>query len=105
MMQFSRKGLWGRGIYFATKSSYSHHYAYKPTETETNNQDEREMFLAKLLVGNEIEMNRDESPEKASECSSLTVPPINPLTGLKYNTVKGWTGGSHIWVVYENGRA
>ncbi|KAI2510261.1 hypothetical protein MHU86_4139 [Fragilaria crotonensis] len=105
MMQFSRKGLWGRGIYFATKSSYSHSYSYKPDEKVTLYSDEREMFLAKLLVGNAVEMNRDESPAKAAECSALTVPPINPATGLKYNTVTGWTGGSHIWVVYENGRA
>jgi ABC-type branched-subunit amino acid transport system substrate-binding protein len=105
MMQFSRKGLWGRGLYFATKSSYSHSYSYKPDEKETPHNDEREMFLAKLLVGNVVEMNRDESPAKAAECSALTVPPINPVTGMKYNTVTGWTGGSHIWVVYENGRA
>ena len=104
MMQFSRKGLWGRGIYFATKSSYSHSYAYKPNGEVTQHEDEREMFLAKLLVGKTVEMNRDESPQKATECSSLTVPPIDPLTGMKYNTVTGWTGGSHIWVVYENGR-
>jgi WWE domain len=68
-------------------------------------QDEREMFLAKLLVGNEILINRDESSTKAAECRSLTVPPVNPRTGLRYNTVTGFAGGSQIWVVYENGRA
>ncbi len=105
MMQYSRPGLWGRGLYFATKSSYSHRYAFKPDESLTPYGDEREMFLAKLLVGNAVEMNRDESPAKAAECSALTVPPTNPRTGLKYNTVTGWTNDSQIWVVYENGRA
>ncbi|KAI2489089.1 hypothetical protein MHU86_25503 [Fragilaria crotonensis] len=105
MMQFSRKGLWGRGLYFAARSSYSHSYAYKPDLSETQHSDEREMFLAKLLVGNVVEMNRDESPQKATECSALTVPPNDLRTGRKNNTVTGWTGGSQIWVVYENGRA
>ena len=27
MMQFSSEGFWGRGIYFALNSSYSHHYS------------------------------------------------------------------------------
>jgi hypothetical protein len=63
------------------------------------------MFLAKLLVGNEININRDESGQKAADCRALTVPPINPQTNLKYNTVTGHTGGSQVWIVYENGRA
>eukprot|EP00957_Ditylum_brightwellii_P122773 9362598-Ditylum_brightwellii.AAC.1 len=63
------------------------------------------MFLAKLLVGNEIFMNRDESNSKAQECARLTVPPTDANSGLKYNTVTGETGGSQVWVVYENGRA
>jgi WWE domain len=67
--------------------------------------DEREMFLTKLLVGNEININRDESHSKEAECRALTVPPVNPVTGLKYNTVTGSTGGSQVWIVYENGRA
>jgi WWE domain len=67
--------------------------------------DEREMFLTKLLVGNAVELNRDESAQKAAECRALTVPPANSRTNLKYNTVTGHTGGSQVWIVYENGRA
>jgi WWE domain len=63
------------------------------------------MFLSKLLVGNAIELNRDESTQKAAEYRALTVPPTNPRTNLKYNTVTGQTGGSQVWIVYENGRA
>ncbi len=50
-------------------------------------------------------MNRDESPQKAAECKKLIIPPVDPTTNLKYNTVTGYTAGSQIWVVYENGRA
>ena len=63
------------------------------------------MFLAKLLVGNEVLMDRDKSPTKASECKNLTCPPIDAKKRLKYNTVTGYTGGSQVWIVYENGRA
>ena len=63
------------------------------------------MFLAKLLVGNAILMDRDESSAKAAECRDLTVPPTDTKTNLKYNTVTGYTNGSQVWIVYENGRA
>mmetsp|Transcript_48702 Transcript_48702/g.72299 ORF Transcript_48702/g.72299 Transcript_48702/m.72299 type:complete len:894 (-) Transcript_48702:279-2960(-) len=109
MMQFSRKGFWGRGIYFAQKSDYSNSYSYKPgtdcSERPGAGSSEREMFLAKLLVGNEILMDINESASKAAECRELTVPPTDPQTGLKFNTVTGYTGGSQVWIVYENGRA
>ena len=50
-------------------------------------------------------MNRDESTLKAAECKKLIIPPTDPATNLKYNTVTGHTAGSQVWVVYENGRA
>ena len=50
-------------------------------------------------------MNRDESSAKALQCRALTVPPVDPRTNLKYNTVTGHTAGSQVWIVYENGRA
>ena len=37
--------MWGRGNYFAKKSSYSNGYAHK------NNKGELQMFYARLLVG------------------------------------------------------
>lgn len=110
-----------RGIYFAERASYSHMYAYKPPSrrrsfyksdlslmderTPAAKEDERELLLTKFLVGSDVFMNRDESPSKKEECRKLTVPPVNPATNLKYNTVSGESAGSKIWVVYENGRA
>ena len=66
--------------------------------------DEREMFLAKLLVGREVLLDRDISDAHAAEYRKLTVPPTDNKTGLKYNTVTGNTAGSQVWIVYENGR-
>jgi hypothetical protein len=87
-------------VYFAYKSSYSYNYSYIPglnrTERPPSVDGEREMFLAKLLIGNEVKLPQDRT---------LTVPPINANNGLKYNTVSGETAGSQVWIVYENGRA
>jgi hypothetical protein len=65
---------------------------------------DREMFFARLLVGNEIEMHRD-SPSNKTECRAMAVPPTHPTTGLRYDTVTGKSRGSQVWIVYENGRA
>jgi Poly(ADP-ribose) polymerase catalytic domain len=107
--------LFRHGLYFAEKSEYSNNYAFQPAQHSNSNllaagrptasADEREMFLTKLLVGDEIEMNRDESAAKAAECRALTAPPVNVQTNLRYNTVTGHTKGSRVWIVYENGRA
>ena len=105
-----------RGIYFAEKSSYSYSYSYQPLLSLAGLPpsslqrpgavgEEREMFLTKLLVGKEVLMDRNESPQKAAECKKLIIPPVDPTTNLKYNTVTGYTAGSQVWVVYENGRA
>jgi hypothetical protein len=95
---------------------YSHDYSFNPGQDLSPNMlswnerpdihpDDREMLLTKLLIGNEIWMNRKESPSKRIECRSLIVPPINPITGLRYDTVTGMSRGSRVWIVYENGRA
>jgi hypothetical protein len=95
---------------------YSHDYAFNPGKNLSPNmvswnerpdihEDDREMFLTKLLVGNEIWIDRKESPSKKVECRSLIVPPTNPITGLRYDTVTGITRDSRVWIVYENGRA
>mmetsp|Transcript_23653 Transcript_23653/g.50182 ORF Transcript_23653/g.50182 Transcript_23653/m.50182 type:complete len:298 (+) Transcript_23653:594-1487(+) len=102
MMQYAAQGYWGRGIYFADKASYSKDYSYKPptsssvAERPDAREGESEMFLTRLLVGKEIKLDQNRS---------LTVPPSDPSTGLKYNTVTGETQCSQVWIVYENGRA
>lgn len=100
MMQFAASGLWGRGIYFADKASYSKHYSHKPAGS-TNQRPladtkEKEMFLARLIVGKEAKLEQNRQ---------LSVPPTDASTGRKFNTVTGQTAGSQVWIVYENGRA
>lgn len=119
MVQFAGPGLWGRGIYFAESSLFSDAYAYKPTASNattkdagSNNNDdrpggaapdEREMFLAKLLVGNAVTLKSD---------TTLLAPPPDPSKpGQRYHTVKGYCHVkdteifSNVYAVYENGRA
>jgi len=111
MMQFAEKGFWGRGIYFAEKSIYSHDYAYRVPQYNFSDKrpagvhGEREMFLTKFLAGNEICIDRNESRQKSKECKALKIPPTDPSTNQRYHTVTGNTGGSQVWIVYENGRA
>ena len=125
IMQLAKYGWWGRGLYFAASSLYSHSYAYRPygsvwQATYGDGQEgerleggdkngniaarhegevgEREMFLVKLLVGDVIDMPRD---------ANLSIPPHKQGTsGPRYNTVTGKADdGTQVYVVYENGRA
>ena len=88
MMQHSRQGMWGRGIYFAENASYSDGYAHTHGGQKT-------FILAKLLAGEEVHLASN---------SSLIVCPNKPAGG-RYDTVTGTTGGSKVYIVYENGRA
>ena len=71
--------LYGRGVYFSSKASYSHNY------TTPNAKGERNMFLALVLVGKTIQGN-----------SNMRICP----TG--YETT---TDGSHIFVTYYDTQA
>ena len=111
-MRFCSSGMWGRvclpfnflsfslllflyskfkGSYFAVNASYSHSYRY-------TNGPVFQMFLASVLVGDSHFCPSD---------SSITVPPFKPNTGntLRYDSVSGITGGSTVFIVYENGLA
>ena len=125
IMQMAKYGWWGRGLYFALSSLYSHSYAYRPygnfwqatygdrpegdvfegevkkcsiAARHEGEVGEREMFLVKLLVGNVIEMPRD---------ANLSIPPhVQGTRGPRFNTVTGKADdGTQVYVVYENGRA
>jgi hypothetical protein len=108
--------FWSRGIYFAEDSVYSHSYAFKPEflpATAANDDGrpvgevgEREIFYAKLLIGNAITMHHD-SQEEIDRCRDLTLPPFidERDPNLRYNTVTGTVADSQVWIVYENGRA
>ncbi len=49
-LNFSNEGTWGKAIYFALKSSYSNAFAYSLEKSQ------RQMFMAKVIVGKTIVM-------------------------------------------------
>ena len=69
MMQHSKKGYWGRGLYFAVDAGYCDTLGggFASTASKTPNApgrpplqpDERELLQASLLLGRVIEMDRD----------------------------------------------
>jgi len=99
MMQFAAEGYWGRGTYFAEKACYSHHYSSTPKDTS----GVRQMFLAEVIVGDAKYLKPDRS---------LIVPPEKPkkeastdLALERYDSVTGLTGGTRVWIVYDNNKA
>lgn len=109
MINYSQQGLYGRGIYFADKFSYSDCYSYRVDSVSTPDssdsfQEDRELFLVKLLVGKNVTIDHAQDD---SFCRSLVTPPeMHEMGGLKYDTVTGKGDcDTKIHVVYENGRA
>jgi hypothetical protein len=105
---------WGKGIYFAEDAAYSKYFA-SPADPQKNDlqPDERQMMLASVILGNTVEMDRD-NPQmayrlggrknSAYDSEGKLIPAINappfldskpPLykggSGAKYNTITGFT--------------
>ncbi|CAF1186175.1 unnamed protein product [Rotaria sp. Silwood1] len=89
-MTYSTSGMWGIGTYFAKNASYScNGYDYKLPNGK------RQVFLAQVLTGDIYDCKSDSTlrrPPKKNETKS----------GLRYNSVSGDTGGSKVYIVYEN---
>ena len=90
MVQHSSKGMWGFGLYFAEKASYSNSYSKKLANGQ------RTFMLTKLLSGEETHIMPNDN--------TLKFPPNKP-NGERFDTVTGDTGGSKVYIVYENMRA
>jgi hypothetical protein len=91
-LRFCNAGMWGKGTYFAVNASYSNNYAYTSGTS-------KQMFLARVAVGDSIKMNNDQS---------IKMPPFkqNPkYFEERYDSIEGNTGGSDIFIVYENKQA
>jgi hypothetical protein len=82
--------MWGPAIYFAVNASYSHGYAHADTTTGL-----RQMFLSEVLIGNYAER----------PSAKYTKPPIDEATGLDYDSIKGRTGGSDVYMIYTNNKS
>ena len=101
-MRYSNQGMWGQANYFAVNASYSNDYCYRTSDGF------KEIFLVKVLTGDSYrcEPNR-----------SLRKPPVKPTgdgnksgtfrrpTRLEYDTVTGDTGGSQVFMTYDNDKA
>ena len=95
-MRHSNPGMWGNGLYFAVNAQYSlSGYAYK------NKDGTRSIFYVRVAIGDDIQMPSNRSykfpPEKTAIAGNFAVE--------RYDSIKGNTGGSDIYIVYENSRA
>ena len=96
-MRYSRQGLWGVANYFAVNASYSHSYAHTSSHG-------RQMFLVKVLTGDS---------HGCPSNNTLRMPPAKTspqsggvqMAGAKYDTVTGNTGGSQVFMTYDNDKA
>jgi hypothetical protein len=90
-MRFSRAGMWGAGIYFAENANYSDKYSYDLDLAKGLKQ----LIIARILVGKAYNSSSDRS---------LKIPPMNKETKQRYDSVKGNTGDSDVYIIYDNGR-
>jgi len=85
--------MWGKGIYFAVNANYScPHYSYPVP----NLSKVYEVFAANVVTGNEIDTgDRNDN--------TLREPPAIPGRPNEfYDSVKGRTNGSEVYIVYKN---
>ena len=88
-MTYSAAGMWGRALYFAKNASYSKDYSFVHPDNQ------RTMFLAEVLLGDYAKLGKNKS---------LLRPPPKP-DGTPYDSVKGQTGNSDVYMVYNNCKA
>lgn len=95
-MRYCERGLWGKGNYFAVNASYSNNYAHNCTDATGLCQ----MLVAAVLTGTSYY-----TPPQGS----LRQPPFRPTKQggiqLRYDSVSGDTGGSRVYITYDNERA
>ena len=113
----SRGGMWGRANYFAVNSSYSDRYShpvhslsYSAHPVRSLNsflstgypslndslgafRQKKQIFLARVLVGESFRCDSNHDLHK---------PPFKHGTKEKYDSVSGYTGGSEVYMTYDN---
>lgn len=95
-MRFCLDGMWGRGNYFAVNSSYSHEYAYEHNGVF-------KMFAVNVLTGNSYCSNPDRSLTKPPFLDNPD--PSNTTIQRRYDSVHGTTGGTRVYITYDNEHA
>lgn len=81
--------MWGAACYFAVKASYSHNYTHVDNNT-------CQLFLAEVLIGDcaTRPSGRYETP-----------PMKEDGTNNEYDSIKGFTNGSDVYMVYSNNKS
>ncbi len=99
-MRYGLQGMWGVANYFAVNASYSHNYAYSSTRG-------KQIFLATVLTGDshECPSNGNLRMPPTKQSSGATGGGNVQITQMKYDTVTGHTGGSQVFMTYDNDKA
>ena len=96
---YSNSDMWGQANHFTEKASYSDRYAHRTYDGYG------EMFFAKVLTSDSFDCSPD---------PSLRKPPFKPggstegglhFAQVQYDTVTGYTNGSHVYMTYDNEKA
>jgi hypothetical protein len=83
-------GMWGQGVYFAVNASYSNSYVH-------NSPQGKQMFLSRVIVGDFCVSQPN---------SNLRFPPYKDQARMiMHDSVKGHTGGSDVFIIYDNCQA
>jgi Poly(ADP-ribose) polymerase catalytic domain len=82
--------MWGKAIYFAVKAAYSHQYRHNLSNGTS------QMFYARVIIGKTKQMNPD---------NTLIKPPKIEGSDKHYDSVKGFTGDSDVYMVYASRKA
>ena len=94
--RYSAMGNWGTGTYFAVNASYSHSYSYAMKEGE---EVLHQMFLACVLTGVSYYSPPDPNLKKPP------VRPSGPFEDQLYDSVRGNTGDTDVYVIYDHEKA
>lgn len=108
-MRYSADGMWGRAVYFAVNSSYSHNYAHQDRFSRTPERT-YQMFVAKVNVGlySDHGNNSNSKIKTPPAIESYVMDTYKiPATDQKllYDSIKGFTNGSEVYMVYANRKA
>ena len=104
-MRYSNQGMWGQANYFAVNASYSNAYSYRTPDGRF-----KEMFFVKVLTGDSYKCNSNNSlrmpPVKSTATGNVTATSGTLQLGqMRYDTVTGETGGSQVFMTYDNDKA
>ena len=101
-LRHSGTGMWGVGSYFAVNASYSSGYSYQKRVLGQSN-PLCQMLVAKVLTGACIRLPADHQlrfpPERTDQQEGGVV------IRRRYDSVQGTTGGSEVYIVYDNAQS